>query len=150
MKRRQAKKIRRNFYRAFRALEAWQAYRWQRDEAPALREAMSRVFKGPRVLDSEPAEPEVPPILRKVAKAGKWPQMPSDELLVRALRCLRHDEGYLEWYVDLRLWNVMVRKEIAHQEGQPHTWMTTGDMARTTTSVVALLTRKHLYAVEEE
>ena len=100
---RQARKTRARFYRAFHALETWSQYKWERDQGPILRDVMAKYADAP--ADVPP--PVFPPSLRKMRR---WPAMPSNDILHKALRKLDPGER-LAWQVDFALYNTMVRFE---------------------------------------
>jgi hypothetical protein len=106
---RQARKTRRNFYRAYRAMEAWRQYKWDRDDGPVFHKLITKASGS----DIEPKPLVVPPLLKKLRK---WPRLPSQRLMTAALRLFNAEER-LVWRVDIALWNAMVK-----QETTPLTW----------------------------
>ncbi|MDB4277992.1 hypothetical protein N9917_00015 [Deltaproteobacteria bacterium] len=106
---RQARKTRRNFYRAYRAMEAWRQYKWDRDDGPVFAGIIGKMSGH----TPEPKPLVVPPLLKKLRK---WPKLPSQRLMTAALRRLNREER-VEWSVDIALWNAMVK-----QETTPLTW----------------------------
>jgi len=135
MKLRQARKIRRNFYRTYRVMEAWGAYRWNRDQRPvfhratvAFRAAVAAqggVFHKLLSLASTQVEPspalEISPLLRGLRR---WPRCPTAPRVIAALRRLPSAER-VSWSVDIAIYNAIVR--IEQDARKPQTWTSVRD-----------------------
>jgi hypothetical protein len=116
---RTARKVRRNFYRSFRAMEAWRTYKWDRDQGPVFSDIIGKMASKISGYKPEPKPLTVPPLLKKLRK---WPVMPSQRLLNESLRRFNAEER-LAWRVDFALWNAMVK-----QETEPLTWASAAKM----------------------